>query len=427
VNSSSRTPPDEHLDAENPWPGLASFQEENHAFFFGRDQEIQQFARLVRRELLCVLFGKSGLGKSSLLKAGLFPLLREELYVPIYIRLNHIETTPPLVEQVTQAICSTIEEQRIDAPLPEAGETLWQYFHRRDVDWWDEKNRLLTPILVFDQFEEILTLGFENLTRGDRSRALLTELEDIVENRIPDKDRHGQSVNQRMTADPDFRKRFVNEGIALRVILTLREDFLPDLEELRGRLRPVLLNRFRLLPMTEEQARSVISNPSPSLVPEDAVDQIVTALSSAKSVFRAKDYDLFGREFDPALLSVVCQQLNNHRRQNGEKQITANVVIQGKDQILRTFYETGFEGLPKEARFFVEDQLLDESGFRIREALPTALNRPGITEEIIRQLINRRLIRQEVSHDHEWLELSHDVLAGVAKESRAWRRNQELL
>jgi hypothetical protein len=119
VNSSSRTPPDEHLDADNPWPGLASFQEQNHAFFFGRDQEIQQFARLVRRELLSVLFGKSGLGKSSLLKAGLFPLLREKLYVPIYIRLNHIETTPPLVEQITQDISDVIKQQSIDAPLPE--------------------------------------------------------------------------------------------------------------------------------------------------------------------------------------------------------------------------------------------------------------------------------------------------------------------
>ena len=64
------------LDAENPWPGLMPFTEATRAFFHGRDAEAAELLRRVRRERLTILFGQSGLGKTSLLFAGLFPRLR---------------------------------------------------------------------------------------------------------------------------------------------------------------------------------------------------------------------------------------------------------------------------------------------------------------------------------------------------------------
>jgi hypothetical protein len=80
------------VDAENPWPGLSSFTEETRALFFGRDKETDELARLVRRETLTVLFGQSGLGKSSLLQAGLFPLLRENDHLPSAIANRQLAT-----------------------------------------------------------------------------------------------------------------------------------------------------------------------------------------------------------------------------------------------------------------------------------------------------------------------------------------------
>ena len=88
------------LSSENPWPDLAAFGEDGKSFFKGRERETAELARLVKRESLSVCFGKSGTGKTSLLRAGLFPALREENYVPIYIRPNYDESTSPLVDQV---------------------------------------------------------------------------------------------------------------------------------------------------------------------------------------------------------------------------------------------------------------------------------------------------------------------------------------
>src|SRR5271168_2365333 len=96
------------VDADNPWPGLVAFTEELQEFFYGRVEEADELFRRVGRKNLTVLFGQSGLGKSSLLQAGLFPRLRAEGYLPVAIRLDHAATAPPLSEQVITAVTRAI-------------------------------------------------------------------------------------------------------------------------------------------------------------------------------------------------------------------------------------------------------------------------------------------------------------------------------
>ena len=86
-------PPDElassiAIDPENPWLGLSSYTEETRAYFHGRDEEAAELARRVQRKNLTVLFGQSGLGKTSLLRAGLVPRLRGEGFCPVYVRVD---------------------------------------------------------------------------------------------------------------------------------------------------------------------------------------------------------------------------------------------------------------------------------------------------------------------------------------------------
>src|SRR2546430_1525852 len=84
------------VDSQNPWPGLVAFTEELQEFFYGRAEEEDELLRRVERRGLTVLFGQSGLGKSSLLQAGLFPRLRAEGYLPVSIRPDHAVAAPPL-------------------------------------------------------------------------------------------------------------------------------------------------------------------------------------------------------------------------------------------------------------------------------------------------------------------------------------------
>src|SRR5215813_7993891 len=167
------------LNAEHPWPGLVAFEEWDRAFFIGRERDIETLERLVRRQLLTVLFAQSGLGKTSLLQAGLFPRLRAaEEFMPVRILLAF---DSPLMAQVRMTVREAARLRQIECPIAADGEeTLWETFHRRTTDFWSARNRLVTPVLVFDQFEEVFTLGRERIGRSDDLKKFLEQLSDLI-------------------------------------------------------------------------------------------------------------------------------------------------------------------------------------------------------------------------------------------------------
>ncbi len=427
------------VDPDNPWPGLSTFTEESRGFFFGRDRETDELSRLVRRETLTVLFGQSGLGKSSLLQAGLFPLLRDSDHLPLYLRLDHsgvpIADCPlpiaqngrvpdaigsrqspignSLADQVKAALNDAFVAAKAEAPPLGPDETLWEYFHRKDVDIWSPKNRLLTPVLAFDQFEEMFTLGRADDARRERSRAFLAELADLVENRPPArlKERF-----ERGEADPTH---FNFDKPSCRVILSLREDFLPDLEGLKQELPALIHNRLRLRRLNGAQALEAVSRPAPQLLAEGVGEKIVEFVAGSRGGSAER---LLEMEVEPALLSVISRELNEKRRTLRQTQITPDLVSGNRREILTNFYERSVADLPEGMREFVEDRLLTKSGFRDNLALETALELPGVTRPLIDTLVARRLLRIEDRLGVQRVELTHDVLAEVIRGSRDARQ-----
>ncbi|HEY5551800.1 MAG TPA: hypothetical protein VIK52_07925, partial [Opitutaceae bacterium] len=297
--------PQSAVDRDNPWPGLESFTEDARSFFFGREAETDQLSRLVRRQTLTILFGQSGLGKSSLLQAGLFPILRESDHLPLYLRLDHSPGATPLVAQVKLSLNAAFAAAKVDAPAFSDDETLWEYFHRKDVDIWSAKNRLLTPVLAFDQFEEIFTLGRTDAVCRERSRVFLDELACLVENRPP------AAVRAKLDASTLDPVRFNFEKPSCQVILSLREDFLPDLEGLKQEMPGLIHNRLRLKKLNGTQALEVVSRPAPELLAEGVAEKIVEFVAGARggSAERLAELDV-----EPPLLSVICRELNDRRR-----------------------------------------------------------------------------------------------------------------
>src|SRR5512135_3320223 len=92
------------VDPQHPWLGLASFTEETRGYFHGRDEEVAELGRRVQRKLLTILFGQSGLGKTSILRAGLVPRLRPLGYCPVYVRIDYAADSPSPAEQIKAAI-----------------------------------------------------------------------------------------------------------------------------------------------------------------------------------------------------------------------------------------------------------------------------------------------------------------------------------
>jgi hypothetical protein len=317
--------------------------------------------RLVRRETQIVFYGRSGLGKTSLLQAGLFPGLRAANLLPIPIRLEYGPKALSLVSQVKEAVARGLSDAGVDARPPAESESLWEYFHSSGVDFWDSENRLITLVLVFDQFEERFTLGRQSPETDARAEAFLTELSQLVENRPLPLLKTRFESHAAGVGDYDFDKHSCN------VVLSLREDFLPELENLRDRFPSILENTLRLQAMTEGQAMEVVLGPGSQLVNEQVATEIVRFVGGADQRSQS------GFTVEPVLLSVVLYGLNQRRRENEQPSITSGLLSGNREQILDGFYEDALRELPAQARLLVEDGLLTSSGRRDTLAWEDAL------------------------------------------------------
>jgi tetratricopeptide (TPR) repeat protein len=401
------------IDAERPWPGLLPFGEDSRMYFHGREAETDELFRLIEREPLTVLFGQSGLGKSSLLNAGVFPNLRRAGYLPVYLRLSLDAGSPALIDQVWQALRAACANHEVSASATLPGDGFWQYLHRPETQFLNPRGRSVVPVLAFDQFEEILTLGRQTPEQTARTQLLLQQLGELIENRLP------PALERELTVQPELLDQFDLLRQNIKMVFTFREDYLAEFESLKTVIRPIMQNRMRLTPMRGDRAAAAIEQAGGGLLSATVAARIVRFVGGAA---RGDAGQLEEISVEPALLSLVCRELNEQRIARGQAEISAD-LIQGENtqQIIAQFYNQGFAGLDVKVRYFVEDRLLTAAGYRDSCALDNALAEPGVSEAAIQTLVDRRILRREERGGLVRIELIHDVLALVAKESRDTR------
>jgi hypothetical protein len=408
------------LDAENPWPGLLSFPEEAEPFFHGRDTERDELLRLIRRETLTLLYGQSGLGKSSLIMAGVAPQLRRENMLPVYVRLDHDESSPILTEQLKAKLVASCLEQNVEAPEVRAEETLWELLHRTGGEFWSARNHPVTPVFILDQFEEVFTLGRGSAARDQRSEQFLRDLGCLIDNRPSDE------LQRRIESNPDLATEYTFARTGCKIVLSLREDFLPELEQLTQHTRSTLQNRLRLMRMSGEQALEAVLHTGGHLIDAAVAPAIVRFLARAVSGEAENGAGSLGSiEIEPALLSVFCRELNERRKALRMPTINTDLLRGSQEEILANFYGASFRDLPNGMRVFVEEKLVTEAGYRDSRALEEAVRQPGVTLDGINVLVNRRLLRREERFGTARIELTHDVLTKIVRESRDRRRLAE--
>ena len=131
----------------HPYPGLASFSQEDAEYFFGRELEVEEMVKKLGRAHLMALIGPSGAGKSSFLRAGLLPVIPDDWGVLV--------TTPgnrPL-SALGQALAEELSDDREavrDLPRFDEPDVAVSLFKR-----WRE--RRTNTLVIVDQFEELFT------------------------------------------------------------------------------------------------------------------------------------------------------------------------------------------------------------------------------------------------------------------------------
>jgi hypothetical protein len=313
------------LTAEQPWPGASPYREVDRAWFFGRKLETEEILRLLRRDTLTLLSGPAGVGKTSLVQAGIIPALREDDALPVIVRLDWGQSVPPatqadndsaepppgalanpLTRQLLTALAAAAQAAGLASPVVQQDDTLWEFFHRQGHRWWSARQRVVTPVFILDQFEEAFLAGYENATARRHTEGLFEQLSQLAANRPPTR------VGARLESGMESDEAFDFDAVPVRVLLVLREEYSAQLTSLRAHFPALRRSEYRLAAFSRSQARDVLLRASAqrNLFAEGAIDELVAALAGSGGVL-------------PAQLSLTAGRLAAERLEQGWPVITS--------------------------------------------------------------------------------------------------------
>ncbi|QBD77294.1 hypothetical protein EPA93_15355 [Ktedonosporobacter rubrisoli] len=205
-----------HLEDVCPYKGLEPFTEQDAKFFFGRERYIHELIELLLRDKrLLAILGPIGSGKTSVLQAGVLPLLRSGKRIA---RSDHWEiflfqqTNDPLFPLRASGLLTSRGQRLIE------GVRAWQRNH-------PQKERL---VLIFDQFEKIFTR-----TKKDLCKEFIQQLVTLIQS-----------------------------DLAVTIILAMSDDRYSELAEHSELIKLVERQLSNIPPMRYEEIMEVIENPA---------------------------------------------------------------------------------------------------------------------------------------------------------------------
>ena len=387
------------------YPGAQPFRDDeiSRKSFFGRDSASAALTDQILANRLVVVYARSGLGKTSLLNAGVAPRLREAGSLPLFARVNDVKRGA--VTSILEDIRAEAERQGVEYI---AGDTrsLWSFF--KTAEFW-RGDLLLTPVLIVDQFEELFTLQpFEERDK------FLSELGYLLRGTPPPS----------LSLD---NARFDPSPPVIHVVLSLREDFLGLLEEGSDQIPEILDHRYRVSPLTPEMASKAITGPAAleyagittrafSLEPE-CIEAILRYLTHSTG----EPTDRRGLQVEPFHLQLICQHLESvaaFKQKLAPGEVVLSFADIGGDHALadtlKSFYSRSIAALPhryrRAARKMCERHLISPEGRRLSVEERQLTSELKLPHDVLSQLADRRLLRTDRRSDNTYYELGHDAL-----------------
>lgn len=216
----------------SPFKFLEPYQKEDRGQFFGREDEIEALYKLVLKSKIMLLYGVSGVGKTSLIRCGLANRFDDTQWLALFIRRGK-----HFLQSLQQAIAQKMAEEPVEETYDLNEELVDLYEDNGDAekisDRSDEANlqnlylRYFKPIyLIFDQFEEIFTLG----NREEQQQFF------------------------------EFLAKLSKSKLNLRVILVMREEYFANLDRFEDLVPRLSQNRLRVEKMSASTLELVTKN-----------------------------------------------------------------------------------------------------------------------------------------------------------------------
>jgi hypothetical protein len=401
----------------NRYPGTQPFSIEFKDSFYGREDDIKKLEQLIMLEDMIVLFGKSGLGKTSLLKAGIYPRIEPKDYIIISTRFDAYcqDSKETLMDvfikkaktntriddsHVKELFSNVLEEISITNKETEVFDIMWLYFKAFSI-----KNPNKTCLLVFDQFEELFSHKAEDIDKFCKG------LSSLLSNATPSVVRKAILKKQ----DHQIPESLVNEllqPLKLKTLFSIRHDKLSLLYRLLPYFPELLKNTYELLSLTDEQARQAIVYPAqdegdnytslPFGYTKEAIDKILKTLKPKDS-----------SNIESFHLQMICQHIEQ-RVMTEKLKIVDIDKIRNIEKLAADFYENTLKKIPLMLRSRVQQVLEDEfisegEQRRITRFENYLLENQNIPRVVLDTLVDNHLLRRRQKDANTVVyEISHD-------------------
>lgn len=405
------------------YPGAKPFLTSEKDIFFGRTQDINKLYQLLCLEPLVVLYGKSGLGKSSIINAGIIPKIEKDGdFTPLSIRFGAYTNGK-------QEMPTTIVRNRIEQVISPILEKLLPY--DRSL-WRSLKSRQLYGergfLLIFDQFEELFTYPQAEIERFGH------QLGELFFTTIPARYRDALDsvLDETPNAISDKDIKFLYRAFPLRMLIGIRSDRMSLLNRLSGYLPNMLKHCYELSALNRNAAEEAILAPayqrglhfaSPQFdYHDDALDHILDFLTDQNTA-----------PIESFQLQILCQSIEE-KIINKQLKTIRKIDISDPQKVYENYYENQIgkiEDLDDQlaARRFIEEGLVfEEEERRLSLYEGVILRQYGISHDLLRILVDSHLIRAEPSMQNGYTyELSHDTLVPPVLKAKTRRLHAELL
>ncbi len=374
---------------KNPWLGLLSYQDPNKTSaqykFCGRENAISSLFAMIDNNLLVTMYGKTGIGKTSVLNAGVFPLLRSRNYLPVSIRLGKYESSQ--ITSFAKCIVDEIESEikniggKISTKFPNFAsenclsvEFLWKYFLTSNFQ--NSQGEDIYPVIALDQFEEIF------ISNPKESTLLLKQIYALLDDNreIPEIEGYSDSTN-------------------FRFVFSIREDDLFYLEDCIdiNYLTEMKQNRYRLCPLSDSEAHEVVML-GKDLMDDGAEEEITIRITNL-----AKDEN---GHISTNLLSLVCSQLFIQ----SDGKFTIDILNTFSQNPLESFYKDCMAQVSEKTRTFIETQMVDQDR---RKFVSKQEIKKNVSAEDLNTLTSGeyRILQYITAGNTECVELIHDSIA----------------
>lgn len=372
-----------------PYVGLRAFRIEDQDRFFGRVQESFEVAAQWRANKLTVLYGASGVGKTSLLQAGVIPILDPERFDVLPVgRMSadrfssHIHIRNPYLF----TLLSSLAPDRSPAELADL--SLTRFLGNRGVQH-DRYGDPLPILLAIDQAEEL----FDDLSyRPETVKRFI-----------------------------DMLARMLRNNLQTRLLLTIREDRLPSVLSYERILAGRAHARYRLLPFGESAALEAIRKPlrgTGRRFERGVANRLLRDLRTIKVTNEmGETTSLLVDTVDPVQVQVVCSALWDSLPGNARVITSAHVTRYGDiDRFLAAFCSRTLSIVAREhevpvarLRSWLQQTFITEHGTR-GTAYEGLGQTAGMPNAVVRSLEDRHLIKAEHRAGTRWYELQHDRL-----------------